>query len=46
MKKSNNRPENFQFFHETWRFFEAVEVTGTGSSWILIFFKYSKLAVL
>jgi hypothetical protein len=39
---SNNHPENFQFFHETWRFFEVFEVTGTGSSWILSSFQILK----
>jgi hypothetical protein len=37
-KTNNNRPENFQFFHENQQVFEVFEITSTHSSLVLIFF--------
>ncbi len=46
-KTHNNRPENFQFFHENKQVFEVFEITSTHSSLVLIFlFKSLEPAVL
>jgi len=36
----NDCPENCQFFHETWQFFEILETTRIKGSLFLIFLKY------
>jgi hypothetical protein len=36
LKMSSDRPENHQFFHETWWFFEVLETTRNNGSFILI----------